>query len=77
MAHEDRVVDVGRAAAPAVLRVGGVLHLGHRHARVLDAEVQGLPLATEVGDDGVVRVQHELLDERGRQRLRPALGDGL
>ena len=35
----DRVVDVRRAAAAAVLGVRGVLHLRQRHRRILDAEV--------------------------------------
>ena len=39
VAEVDRVVDVGGAAAAAVLGVRGVLHLGDRHGRVLDAEV--------------------------------------
>jgi hypothetical protein len=77
MAHEDRVVDVRAPAAAAVLGIGGVLHLRHRHAGIVDAEVQRLATAAEVGDHRVVGIEDKLLDRCGIQRLPPTLGDRL
>ena len=75
----DRVVFVGVAAAAAVLGVRGVLHLGGGHRRVLDAEVAHAGvLASEVGDQGVVRVGGQLRARRqGGHRRGPAVGDRL
>ena len=51
VAEIDRVVDVRGTAAPAVLGVRCVLHLRHRHRRILDAEVGNRrPPAAEIGD---------------------------
>ena len=53
-----------------------MLELGVGHAAVLDAEVQRLRLAAEVGDERVVGVEHEL--RAGRAALDddgPAVGD--
>ena len=55
-----------------------MLHLGNRHRRILDAEVSHVRRAApEVGDQGVVRVQHELgMSARGgRGHGGPAVGD--
>ena len=72
------LVGVGVAAAAAVLGVGRVLELGERERVVLDAEVERVAVAAEVGDQRVVGVEHE----RGRLRqpgddLGPAVGDDL
>ena len=80
VAHEDRVVDVRGAAAAAVLGVGGVLHLRHRHAlrpRRRSTAADPVALARSARPTRVVGVEHELLDRRRRQRLGPALGDRL
>ena len=55
----DRLVGVGVPAAPAVLGVGRVLQLGERERVVVDAEVERLVGAAEVGDERVVGAQHE------------------
>ena len=55
-----------------------MLELGQRQRVVLDAVVEGLPVAPEVGDERVVGVQDEA--GRGRQAgddRRPAVGDDL
>ena len=74
VAHVDGVVAVGRAAAPAVLGVGGVLHLRQGHGVVLHPEVRGADVAPQVGDGRVVGVEDER--RRGvRDDGRPAIGD--
>ncbi len=79
VAEVDGVVRVRVPTSAAVLRVGRMLHLRQGHRVVLDAEVGDVrALAPEVGDERVVRVQHE--PRRSWQRgddLRPALGDRL
>ncbi len=74
VAHVDGVVAVGRAAAPAVRGVGGVLHRRQRHRVVLHPEVRGADVAPQIGDGGIVGVE----DERGRgarDDRGPAIGD--
>ena len=74
----DRVVRVGVPAAPAVLRVGGVLELRVGERVVLDAEVARAALPPEVGDERVVGVEHERRLARVRgDDVGPALGDDL
>src|SRR5438046_1553945 len=52
--------DVGRAAAQAVLRVGSVLELAARVARVVEPEDAGVgAVAAEVAHLRVVAVDHE------------------
>ena len=81
MAEVDRVEHVGRAAVAAVLRIGGVRHPCQRERVVLDAEVQHrrVALTAEVGDRGVVGVEHErrLTGRSGVHGRIPAIGDRL
>ena len=73
-----RGVLVRRAAAEAVLRVGGVLQRGPREPRVVEAE-HGAPAvdAGEVADLRVVAVHDERRVRQRRDRLAPALRDDL
>ena len=70
----DGLVDVRVAAAAAVLGVRSVLELGQREAVVLDAEVQRVAVAPEVGHERVVGVEDEL-GAVARDELGPAVGD--
>jgi hypothetical protein len=56
-----------------------VLHLRHRHQRILDAEVgHSGTLPSEVGDQWVVGVQRQLRSSgQRRHHRRPAVGDRL
>ena len=77
--HEDRLVHVRMPAAAAVLRVGGVLELRERERVVLYAEIRdSLAFSSQVGDERVVRAQHELRPSSALCReLRPAVGQRL
>ena len=84
MTDEGALVDVGMAAAAAVLGVEGVLQLGQGLRGVLDAEVDdplarlaGL-VAAEVGDRRIVGVEDEARAPGPRRdRLGPILGQRL
>ena len=70
---------VRRAAANAVLRVGGVLQLRAGMSWIVEPEANRTwPSVGEVRDDGVVRVDDERrLRRHRRDRGTPALGDDL
>ena len=81
-----RVVDVGMAAAAAVLGVGGVLELGMGEPVVVHPEEEhpgcgrstAVGRAAEVGDQRVVGVEDErAAAAAGAHHGRPAVGDGL
>ncbi len=81
---EGALVDVGRAAAAAVLGIVGVLELGQSLGRVLDPEVgdagasSQLAVAAEIGDEGIVGVEHELQAAGTlRDHLGPFVGEML
>ena len=79
MTDVGRLVEVGRAAADAVLRVGGVLQCRPSVPRIVQPEAQRSrrPFG-EIGNHGVVGVDDErrAVGERG-SHLSPAFGDEL
>ena len=81
MAEVDRVEHIRRAAAAAVLRIGGVRHACQRERVVLDAEVEHrrVALTAEVGDRWIVGVEHErrVAGRSGVHGRVPAIGDRL
>ena len=78
MADVGGCVVVRRAAAKAVLRVGGVLQRRAGVRRVVDAEAEGVAaLAAEIADLRVVCVDHEQRVGESGHRVAPAGGDEL
>ena len=60
-----------------MLGVRGVLHLWHRHGRILYAEVGDVRgVTTQIGHERVVRVEHQAGGRRQRgDDTRPPIGD--
>ena len=74
----DGVVDVRGATPAAVLGVRRVRHALQRDAVVVDAEVQdAVAVTTEVGDERIVRVEHERGPREPGDDRGPPVGDRL
>ncbi len=79
MADIHSCVVIRRAAANAVLRVGGVLKAASSLSRIVQTEADGVTASgRQIGDDGIIGIHNERRRRRKPcSRSSPALGDDL